>query len=519
VTELPPNVSGPGREQFRKLADDLHLDLSDEELDDYLELARGAMGVYERLDELQPPTRDRRYGSRDPGYRPGPDEDPLNAHLRLCRVEGADDGPLAGYDVGVKDNVAVAGVEMTCASKVLEGYVPSHDAIAVERLLDAGATITSKNNLDEMAVSGSGEMSAFGPVRNPHDPDYLAGGSSGGSAAAIVTGDVDVALGTDQAGSLRLPAAMCGCVGFKPTHGLVPYTGAVQQGHSWDHVGPMAGTVEDAARVLEVIAGPDPLDPRCGSAEPDAYAAAADGAAGAEELTVGVLAEGFGSGHEDPGVEAACEAALDDLADAGATLADVSAPLHEDGTVVGLGVQVEDAAAMWQSEGVGHFVGGGYDESFREAFAAARRSRADDFAPTVKNIMLTGAFMRESHHGRYHARAQNLVRRLAADYADAFDGVDVLAMPTTPLTAFELVEELSRVEIVRRSQGKAGRTRNTMPFNMTGHPAISVPCGTAEGLPVGLMFVAPHHEETRLVRAGAALEAVTGYEAAVEEAA
>jgi amidase len=303
---------------------------------------------------------------------------------------------------------------------------------------------------------------------------------------------------------------MCGCVGLKPTHGLVPYTGAVPQGHSWDHVGPIARSVADAARVLDAVAGPDPLDPRCGPVETGAYEAATDpdgDGSGAAGLAVGVLDEGFGSGHEDPGVEEACRATLDSLADAGATLTDVSAPAHEDGVVVGLGVEVADAAAMWAAEGVGQFVGGRYDESFREAFATARRARGDDFAPTVKNILLTGTYMRDHHRGRYHARAANLRRWLAADYADAFETVDVLAMPTTPLTAFELERDLSRVELVRRSQGKAGRTRNTMPFNMTGHPAVSVPCGRAAGLPVGLMFVAPHAGEETLLRAAAAAEA------------
>ncbi|WP_276259068.1 amidase family protein [Haloglomus litoreum] len=510
MSHLPPTVRPPTEGELRAAADRFHLDLSEEELADFMELVSGQLAVYEAIAAMTEPKREHTSRERDPGYRPGTDEDPNNAHLRICEVRGADAGPLAGYEVGVKDNIAVAGVEMTAGSVALEGYVPSEDAVAVRRLLDAGATVTRKNNMDALAVSGSGEPTPTGPIINPHSDDHLAGGSSGGSAVAVATGDVDVAVGTDQAGSLRVPAAWSGCVGLKPTHGLVPYTGAMQQGVSWDHVGPMARTVEDAAKLLQVLAGPHPSDPRSRGMSPGDYVGSLD--AGADGLTVGVLEEGFGTEHNEPGVDRTVEAAIDGLADAGAGVERVSVPRHADGVLIALGVEVEDLAAMWEAEGVGHYVGGTRDRQFAAEFAKARRASADDFAPTVKQLCLLGGYLREHHHSRFYTKAVNLAQALTSEYEAALEGVDVLAMPTAPTTAFEIESDLSRVELVSRSQGKAGRTQNTMPFNLSGHPAVSVPAGTSDGLPVGLMLVAGQGAEETLVRAGAAAEAAVDWD-------
>jgi amidase len=506
MSQLPPVVRPPSREQVRALADHYHFDLSEEELDDYHELIQAKIGFCERLDELHEPPVDRPRFERDPGYRPGTDEDPYNAVVTRCRVAGADSGPLDGYDVGVKDNVAVAGVEMTCASKVLEGFVPLEDAFVVERLLDAGATITAKTNMDEMAVSGSGEMSAFGPIFNPWDDDHLAGGSSGGSAVAVATGDVDVAIGTDQAGSLRTPASWSGCVGLKPTHGLVSFRGAAPLGHSFDHVGPMARSVDDVALALDVITGPDPHDPR--QREPpeidgsycDALADRVDG------LTIGVLTEGFEFAGGEEAVNEGVRAAVDRLDDLGAEVEELSIPWHVDGFFVWLAVENEDAAMVWDAECTGYFVGGRYDTHFAKHFAKARRARGDDFAPTVKLKCMLGRYLKEAFHGHYHGLGQNLRTELTAAYDDALEAVDLLAMPTTPMTAFEHKADVDRVELVNRAQGKKGRTRNTMPFDMSGHPAISVPCGMADGLPIGLMLVGRQFEEATVLRAASAFE-------------
>ncbi|RQG95405.1 amidase [Natrarchaeobius chitinivorans] len=512
MSQLPPNVPPPTREQLRSIAEQYYFDLGEEELAEYAELIDERMAIYEALEALPEPDLDPQfsYGDRSNGYRPGSDEDPLNAHITKCTVQGAEDGPLAGYDVGVKDNIAVAGIEMTCGSKVLEGYVPRSDAVAVERVLEAGGTITSKTNMDEMAVSGSGEMTPYGPIHNPRVEGYLAGGSSGGSAAAVVDGDVDVAIGTDQAGSLRVPASWCGCVGFKPTHGLVPYRGASPQGHSWDHLGPITTTVADAARVLEVLAGPDDLDPRSKAVEPGSYVDAVS--EGVDDVRIGVLEEGFGFERTDEGVDDAARAGIDALESEGATVETVSIPWHVDAFSVTLGIEIEEVAAMWDLENTGYFAGGAYDTHMSQAFANARRARADEFAPTVVLLCLLGGYMRRHHQGRYHGKAMNLRRELTEAYDEAFEDVDLLAMPTTPLTAFELESNLSRTEIVNRAQGKEGRTTNTMPFNLTGHPAMSIPCGTADGLPVGLMFVGAHCDEESIVRTAATYESTVDWQ-------
>jgi len=270
-----PDLRPPSAERIRELAAEYALGLTDAEAEAFAALVGERMPVYGRLDELAG-GRGERDGMRSVGSASAREDadaegvddagdDPYNAFVTRCEIVGADGGPLAGVTVGIKDNIAVAGVEMTCGSRVFAGYRPRRDATVVTRLLAAGATVVGKTAMDDMAVSGTGEVSATGPVLNPHDTDYLAGGSSGGSAAAVAAGQVDLALGTDQAGSVRIPAAWCGCVGLKPTHGLVPYTGVTPLGHTYDHVGPLARTVEDCARALSVLAGPADRDPRQGA--------------------------------------------------------------------------------------------------------------------------------------------------------------------------------------------------------------------------------------------------------------
>lgn len=498
---IPPNVRAPTAEEIREHAATHHIDLTPEEVEDFDAIIPELLAGYERLDELHEPRRARSYTDRDPGYRPGPDEDPLNAFVTKCTVRGATDGPLADYEMGIKDNVAVAGVEMTCGSKLFEGYVPSTDATIVTRLLDAGATVTGKLNMEDLAFSGSGELSATGPVLNPRSHDHLPGGSSSGSAAAVVNGDVDVAIGGDQGGSIRIPAAWSGCVGHKPTHGLVPYTGVVGLGHTFDHVGPMGSSAADCARVLDVIAGKDPLDPRQGAVTTDQYAEALTGAA--SDVTVGVLAEGFGHAESETGVDETVRDALGTFEDAGATVEELSIPMHHDGLPIWNAIVTEETTALVRSEGVGHFGKGFYDTQFAAAFAKARRTQANDFLSTVKLTLVVGQYLAEEYRGHYYAKAQNLCRSLTERYDEALSDVDVLAMPTTPQTAHELDPDLTRTETIDRALNMLA---NTAPFDVTGHPAISVPCGSSEDLPVGLMLVGGPFDDATVLRAGDAFE-------------
>lgn len=492
----------PTPEELRELATAHHIELDDGEVEAFIDLIDGALDTFERIEAMPEPRHQQEHTTRDPGYRPDSDEDPNNAFVTRCLVEGADDGPLSGYDIGVKDNIAVAGVEMTCGSKVMDGYVPSRDATAVERLLDAGGTVVGKTNMSNMAVSGTGELSASGPVLNPRDSEHLAGGSSSGSAVAVVEGRVDIALSTDQAGSIRVPAAWSGCVGHKPTHGLVPYTGALGMGYTFDHIGPITGTVEDAALALDVLAGSDPGDPRQGHVPTQEYADSLS--ADADDLTVGVITEGFAG--VEPELDEVVRDAVDAFEAQGATVRDVSIPWHEDGTLIWRGIVPESIAALHRDEGVGHFVDGYYDTQFLDQFANAKRARANDFPPTYKFLLLLGQYLMEEQHGRYYAKAQNLLTELTDAYDSALSDVDVLALPTSPITAYEVGEPLERADdIVERAQ-TGTRTRNSSPFDVTGHPATSVPCGAVDGLPAGLMFVGEHFDDAAALRAAHAFE-------------
>jgi len=501
MSESPPNVRPPTEAEIRDLAERHYIELPDEELADYAAAIEGLLEGYERLDTLPDPKPEVKHHHRDPGYKPGPEEDPLNAFVTKCEVRGADDGPLAGYEIGLKDNVSVAGVEMTLGSKLFEGYVPTIDATIVTRMLDAGATITAKLNMEDMALSGSGELSATGPVLNPRDTDHIAGGSSSGSAAAVAAGEVDVAIGGDQGGSIRIPAAWSGIVGHKPTHGLVPYTGVAGLGRSFDHTGPMAESVADCARVLDVIAGADGLDPRQGSVPTQAYEDALD--PDPEGLTIGVLEEGFGHEESEPAVDSTVREALSAFEDAGAELREVSVPMHTDGLAIWNAIGLEEIAATVDAECVGHYAGGFYDTAFADAFGRARRAGADDYLTTMKLTLIAGEYLSEQYRGHYHAKAHNLSRKLAGEYDAVLEDVDVLAMPTTPQTAHEVDRSISRLEAIDRA---LNMLPNTSPYDNTGHPAISVPAGLADGLPVGAMFVGDPFDDATVLRVGRAFE-------------
>src|SRR3989440_2736660 len=260
----------PTIEQLREIAQTYGLHLSDTDLESFTGLMSAGLESYRRIDQLTEPTLAVRY-PRTGGYRPSADENPLNAWYQKCTIKGTSSGILAGKRIAIKDNVCVAGVPMMNGSSALEGYVPEFDATIVTRVLDAGGEIVGKAVCEHLCFSGSSFTSDTGPVRNPHDPAFSAGGSSSGSAALVVAGEVDMAIGGDQGGSIRIPACWCGADGLKPTYGLVPYTGAFPIELTLDHLGPIAATVHDAALLLEAIAGEDGLDPRQRGVRTDRY--------------------------------------------------------------------------------------------------------------------------------------------------------------------------------------------------------------------------------------------------------
>ncbi len=434
-----------------------------------------------------------------------PVDDPHNALAVECEVAPPDDadGALAGVSVGVKDIVAVAGVPMQCSSAVMRGYVPSSDAAVVERLLGAGASVAAMTNCDEFAASARGTTPVDGPTTNPHDPGRTAGGSSGGSAVAVATGRVDVALGTDTGGSVRIPASFCGVVGVKPTYGLVPLTGVVENTYTQDHVGPLAGTVADAARVLDAVAGPDDRDPASlGAAGRPGYRrggyvdAVADPPAVAD-LTLGVLEPGLGDGVADHVVERT-EAAVERLADAGAATERVDLPGFEHGPAVKNALSLVELAAHWRAGGAPYRRGGVVDLDYQAALAERAAGSGGDLGPYYKSKLLAGARVIEAHDGVPYTRAQAAREVLRERFDAALSGVDALVLPTMPDVA-------PRVEDAADPGFDYGR--NTRAADVTRLPAVSLPNGTHDGLPVGFQLIGGAFEEASLLGAAAAVEA------------
>ena len=430
------------------------------------------------------------------GLDTGESDAEYNAFVTETTIEGADDGPLAGTTVAVKDNISTEGVRTTCGSAMLADYVPPYDATVVQRLKDAGATIVGKTNMDEFGMGSTTETSAFGPAENPAAPGRVPGGSSGGSAAAVAGGLADLALGTDTGGSIRNPAAFCGVVGIKPTYGLVSRYGLVAYANSLEQVGPLAPTVEEAAALLDVVAGPDEHDATTRDAGENAdYASAADG--DVEGTTVGVPTELVDGADE--GVRETFEAALDDLRDQGAETVEVSLPSVETAVQAYYVIAMSEASSnLARYDGVRYGVSGGYEGNWNESFAD---SREEGFGEEVKRRVLLGTYaLSAGYHDKYYAKAQDARAWIQQDFDEAFDEADVLASPTMPVPPFELGESLDDPLQLYLADA------NTVPVNLANLPAISVPAGETDGLPVGMQFVGPAFAEREVIRVGSALE-------------
>jgi Asp-tRNA(Asn)/Glu-tRNA(Gln) amidotransferase A subunit family amidase len=444
------------------------------------------------LDDLpdpMPPDRDHR--------EPSPEDDPNGAFLTRCDVGPTSEGPLSGLTVGVKDNLAVAGVPMTCGSPLLAGFVPAEDAVVVDRLRGAGARIVGKTNMDEFAMGGSKEAMRFRLARNPNNPEHQPGGSSAGSGVAVAEGSVDVALGTDTGGSVRFPASFCGVVGVKPSRGLVPLSGFVQYSKLNDTIGVLADGVTDAARTLSVIAGSHPTDAASGGENPEVVAAVAD--PDPTELTVGVPDALFG---QAPEVDAIVKAAIDTLSDAGAAVRMVTLADFEYAVPAWWATAMTELAAYLDACATNYFQASEPSLAFTSALAEALADRPESLGRFVKGAVVYGRHLSDGHDDRYYARAQRVRPRVTGGVDAALAEVDVLAGPTTPMTAPEWGEGYLEDGSLEAA------VRTTAPFNLTGHPAVSVPCGTHCGLPVGLQFVAPRGADGEALRAAAVWEAL-----------
>jgi len=496
-------IEAPKPEQIQDIAIDFGLELSDQDARSFAALMAGSVPSWNRLDELAEPSLPVSC-PRTPGHRPAPEDNPYNAWAWRCEIQGAGAGLLAGKRVGIKDNVCVAGVPYMNGCRVLEGYVPEVDATVVTRILDAGGTIVGKAACEDLCFSGGSHTSKPVPIKNPHRPSHSAGGSSGGSAAALAAGDCEMALGGDQGGSIRIPGSWCGVYGLKATHGLVPYTGIMPIELTIDHCGPMANSVEDTARLLAAIAGPDGLDPRQGHARTQDYLQ--DLGRGAAGLKLAVVREGFARPDSEEVTDAKVRQAVDRLKDAGADVTEVSIPMHLDGFHIWNAVIVEGATElMLKGDGFGYAWDGHYVTSLRDAFARGWRSRPNDMSETVKLVLLLGEYMHRYYHGRYYGKAQNLRRTLRAAYDAVLAEHDLLVMPTIPFRATAIPPAgCSREEYVATALNMVG---NTAPFDVSGHPAMTVPCAKVDDLPVGMMLIGRPFDEATVLRAAAAFEA------------
>jgi len=492
----------PNQDQIRDIGAELGMDLTAQYADSVIDFLKPFADGYRLIaalpDEL-PPVK----YPRGSGYRPEGDENKYGAWMVKTHIKGAPSGKLAGKKVAIKDTYCIAGVPLTNGASVLEGYVPEFDASVVTRLLDAGAEIVGKSVCEYFSFSGGAATSTTGPVQNPRAWGHTPGGSSTGSGALVAAGEVDMATGGDQAGSIRIPASLSGVVGIKPTWGLVPYTGIMGMDPTIDHAGPLTATAAENALFLEVMAGPDGLDPRQGGLKLDQYTKGIG--QGIKGLKIGVVKEGFGQYDSDPDVDAGVRAAAQELSRLGAELKEISIPWHLHGVPIWGAIALEGTFhVMFRSAGVGRHVEGVYPVSLA-ARLASLRDRANELPDTVKVGMLLGGYTDKYYQGYFYFKAQNLRRRLRAAYNEALAEHDLLLMPTTRMMASKIPPaDAPLPAIMQHSWEQIG---NTCPFNVTGHPAISVPCGFGSGnRPIGLMLVARHYQETMLYRAADAFE-------------
>ena len=419
-------------------------------------------------------------------------DDRYNAFLTVCPHPEQGEGNLSGVAVAVKDNISTRGTETTCASKILKGYVPPYDAHAVTLLRNAGAAVAGKTNMDEFGMGTSTENSAFGPTLNPRDTGRVPGGSSGGSAAAVAAGMVRMALGTDTGGSIRCPAAFCGIVGLKPTYGRVSRYGLIAYANSLETIGPMAANVSDASLLMSVIAGHDRRDSTSYD-RPYQHTPSAD----INGLRIGIPEEYFGAGV-DPEVAGVVRRAIGRLEELGAVTVPCSIPSMEYALAAYYVICTSEASSnLARFDGVRYGPAADTRKSWHAAYQDVRKQ---GFGPEVRRRIMLGTFALSSgYYGKYYAKAQVARENVRKDFARLFADVDVLCGPTMPTIAFKLGEKSDPLSMYLSDI-------LTVPVNLAGIPAISVPCGKVQGMPVGLQVMGRPFEDERVVDVAYAYE-------------
>jgi len=495
------SVALPTPDQLRAIAEYCGLALTDEDVVSFRGLMQGSVDAYNAVAAMPDEVPIGKY-PRTPGYRPGPEENPHNAWYRKSTIKGAASGKLKGKKVALKDNIMLAGVPMMNGSSTLEGFVPDFDATVVTRILDAGGEIVGKAHCESFCMSGGSHTNSTGHVHNPHKMGYSAGGSSSGCAVVVALGEVDMAIGCDQGGSIRMPASYSGIYGLKPTWGLVPYSGIMPIEIFVDHTGPMTASVADNALLLEVLAGDDGYDPRIKAPKVQDYTKALG--VGVKGLKIAIVKEGFEQAGGEAEVNESVKEAAKRLRSLGATVDDVSIPMHLVAPAIWMPIGTEGMTqTMMYGDGYGLSRSDLYSTSLM-GFHRGWRGQADSLSETTKMMLMFGTYINNNFGPRYYGKAVNISRRLTAAYDKVLETYDLLLMPTTPMKATPLpAPNASREDYVARAFEMLS---NTAPFDITHHPAMSLPCGMVDGLPVGLMLVGRHFDETTIYRAAHAFE-------------
>jgi len=503
----------PDATQLVELAAAMNLRLSRSEADLYLPFVIDAMHqldtfVQSRAEEATPPLL---FPERGRGYRPSTSEDRFLAWLWKCDIGGATTGLLAGKTVSFKDHVSVAGIPQVFTSQVLEGFIPDVDATIVTKVLAAGGKVVGKHMMN-------GFMGDYGKPINPHNPQRVTGGSSSGSGAALAAHEVDISFGGDQGGSIRLPAAYCGVVGLKPTFALVSHFACGFAAEpSVDHVGPMARNVEDVAAALQAVAGYDDNDPRQRRGIPESIDALTDLDGGVKGLRIGILEEGFAEPIGSSVAEGVLEA-ISTLEKLGAEVSRISVPQHAQLDSAYAALVFEGQRALFDTAFFGIGAKVYYPASIVTAIDRMGRHHGDMMRPSSKLGHLVAELSRRNYHGGIYAKAHNVRPSFVAAFDRALAKVDVLAMPTVRDIA-PPVEDVptNPTEIVmaslRRNWMLLPTAYNTKPTNYTGHPALAVPCGKVDGLPISLQLVGRFLADPLLLRVAYAYQKAVDWSA------
>ncbi|NMC11203.1 MAG: Asp-tRNA(Asn)/Glu-tRNA(Gln) amidotransferase subunit GatA [Methanothrix sp.] len=437
------------------------------------------------------------------------EKSPLNGFTSLARESALQQarefdknpgqGRLAGVPIAIKECISTKGIETNCSSNILRGYIPPYDAHVIEQLKAEGAIIMGKTNMDEFAMGSSTETSCFGPTRNPWDYDCVPGGSSGGSAAVVAGGEAPCALGSDTGGSVRCPASFCGIVGLKPTYGLVSRYGLVAYANSLEQIGPLTRTVEDTALLMEVIAGHDERDTTSAEGK-KRYLPIREGVSG---LKIGIPREYFGEGVSKE-VEKAVWDAINTLESLGAAWQEVSLPHTKHALAAYYVIAMSEASSnLARFDGLRYGLRFGEDKDWHTTFSDIR---ARGFGPEAKRRILLGTYaLSAGYYGRYYLKALKVRTLIKEDFLRAFKDVDLLAGPTMPIPAFKIGERINDPLSLYLADVF------TVPINLAGVPAISVPCGFAGHLPVGLQLIGKHFDEATILQAAHTFEKATPF--------